>query len=175
MGMTIIPLQAEHVDRVCEITDQAKAQLAGLGLSQWQKGYPNREIWESDVATGMGRVVIDEDGRVLAAYAFQTTPDSSYFDIKGMWMTGIADPYASVHRVAVADGCKGKGIARLIFEESFREARELGLRSVRIDTHPGNEPMKRALAKSGFTKCGDIVLAEGVEAGDGRIAFETMV
>ena len=173
--MKIVPLQMEHVDRVCEITDQAKAQLAGLGLSQWQKGYPNRQIWESDVATGMGRAVVDDDGQVVAAYAFQTTPDASYFDIKGTWMTGITDPYASVHRVAVADGCKGQGIAKMIFAESFREAREQGFRSVRIDTHPGNEPMKRALAKSGFTQCGEITLVGGSEDGDLRIAFETML
>lgn len=173
--MLIQQMKAEHVDRVCEITDQAKAQLAGLGLSQWQKGYPNREVWESDVETGMGRVVVDDDGQVIAAYAFQTAPDASYFEIKGMWMTPIADPYASVHRVAVADGCKGKGVAKQIFAESFREAREQGFRSVRIDTHPGNEPMKRALAKSGFTKCGEITLVGGSEDGDLRIAFETMV
>ena len=35
--MKFIVAKNEHVDRMCEITGQAKRQLKGLGLDQWQK------------------------------------------------------------------------------------------------------------------------------------------
>ena len=47
--MKFIVAKNEHVDRMCEITGQAKRQLKGLGLDQWQKGYPSREVWLDDV------------------------------------------------------------------------------------------------------------------------------
>ena len=48
-AMEFITAAAEHIDRMCEITDQAKAQLRALGLDQWQKGYPGREVWLQDI------------------------------------------------------------------------------------------------------------------------------
>ena len=46
---------------------------------------------------------------------------------------------------------------------------------MRIDTHPGNIPMQKALKKAGFQQCGTIVLAEGSEKGDLRIALKNNV
>ena len=40
--MDFIVASYEHIDKMCEITEQAKQQLRGLGLDQWQKGYPSR-------------------------------------------------------------------------------------------------------------------------------------
>ena len=57
----------------------------------------------------------------------------------------------------------------------FQMAKELGFPSVRIDTHPGNLPMQRALAKAGFVPCGEIHLVGGCEDGNLRIAFEKVL
>ena len=59
--------------------------------------------------------------------------------------------------------------------DGFAMARELGFASLRIDTHPGNLPMQRALQKAGFTPCGTIRLVGGCEDGDERIAFEKIL
>lgn len=83
--------------------------------------------------------------------------------------------YASLHRVCVADESKGKGVAGALFAYAFELARELTLPSVRIDTHPGNLPMRRAMEKAGFLPCGEIRLADGPEAGDLRVAFEKVL
>jgi RimJ/RimL family protein N-acetyltransferase len=42
----------------------------------------------------------------------------------------------------------------------------LGYRDVRIDTHPANEPMKRAIASTGFTYRGvvEFAIPDGVRA-----------
>lgn len=170
--MEFIIAASEHVDRMCEITDQAKRQLRGLGISQWQKGYPSRAVWEQDVEEGCTYLALDQ-GVVAGIFAFKTDPDSSYEDIDGAWLTDGS--YASLHRVCVADESKGKGVAGALFTHAFKLTRERRLPSVRIDTHPGNLPMRRAMEKAGFEPCGEIRLADGPEAGDLRIAFEKVL
>lgn len=164
--------QPHHLEKICEITVQAKNQLKNMELDQWQKGYPSREIWENDIKSQQAWVAI-EGNLVLGAFAFQTTPDPSYYKIDGTWLTDT--PYASMHRVCVADTAKGKGVAGKMFAFGFEMARQLGFNSLRIDTHPGNLPMQKALYKSGFIRCGEIVLQGGCEHGDIRVAYEKII
>lgn len=162
----------KDLERMCEITAQAKAGLKNLGLDQWQKGYPSREIWENDIKNQC-TYVAEEDGIILGIFAFQTTPDISYYEIEGEWIS--AGPYAAMHRVCVAEEAKGKGVVGKMFAHGFRMAETLGFSSVRIDTHPGNIPMQRALGKAGFERCGEIHLAGGPEKGALRIGFEKIL
>ncbi|WP_418539905.1 GNAT family N-acetyltransferase [Massilistercora timonensis] len=167
--MEFIKAGMEHIDRMCEITEDAKRQLRGLGLDQWQKGYPSRGVWIQDAKDGCTYLAV-EKGEIQGIFAFQDTPDPSYDEIDGAWLTD--GPYASLHRVCVAEGSKGKGVAGKMFAYGFELAARAGFDSVRIDTHPGNLPMQRALAKAGFVPCGQIRLKGGCEDGDLRIAFE---
>lgn len=170
--MEMIRALPEHLDRMCEITDQAKRQLKGLGLDQWQSGYPSREVWLADIREGCAYLAVEE-GVPIGAFAFQTTPDLSYGVIDGKWLTDGA--YASMHRVCVADGCKGKGVAGRMFSHGFELARKAGFPAIRIDTHSGNIPMQKALEKAGFMACGKIRLVGGCEEGAVRIAFEKIL
>ena len=172
--MEIRRMRTEDIDDVMAIMNMAKKQLAGLGLDQWQTGYPSLAVWTDDIARGIGYVA-EEDGKVIAAFACTDAEDPSYKSIDGAWQTGDIHKYINVHRVCVRDGMKGKGVAGQIFSFGIRKALEEGLPSVRIDTHPGNLPMQRALAKSGFLKCGEIILVGGPEDGCPRIAFECVV
>ena len=170
--MDFILAKPEHLEEMCRITTEAKAQLRRLGLDQWQKGYPSREIWEEDIRNQTAWLAA-ENGKILGVFAFQTVPDPSYGEIDGAWLTDGA--YASMHRVCVSDESKGRGVAGQMFAKGFSMAQSLGFGSVRIDTHPGNLPMQRALKKAGFSLCGMITLKGGSEDGDARIAFEKIL
>lgn len=170
--MEFVIAKEADLEAMCKITAQAKAQLRRLGLDQWQKGYPSKEVWEQDIIDEMAWLAVEE-GQVLGVFAFQTTPDVSYGEIEGNWLTdGV---YASMHRVCVADESKGKGVAGKMFAYGFEMARKLGFSAMRIDTHPGNLPMQRALTKAGFKACGTIYLKGGCEDGDARIGFEALL
>lgn len=54
-------------------------------------------------------------------------------------------------------------------------ASQEGLASVRVDTHPDNKPMQRALEKAEFVYCGNLILVSGAEKGDGRLGYERVV
>ena len=170
--MEFIQAAPENLEEICRITEEAKAQLKRLGLDQWQKGYQSADVWENDIANGAAWLA-KENGKVLGAFAFQKTPDVSYGQIEGKWLTD--GPYASMHRVCVSDESKGKGVAGRMFGHGFSMAKQQGFCSVRIDTHPGNIPMQHALKKAGFVFCGTIYLKGGCEDGNARIAFERIL
>ena len=174
MMATIKAALPEDLDAICRIMVQARAQLRGLGLDQWQNGYPNREVWQEDIRLGRAYAAW-EDGRIVGAFAFLTEVDPAYEAIDGEWLTGKLPAYASVHRVCVADGMKGKGIAGQMFAGAGKLAVQRGLPSVRIDTHPGNVPMQHAILKNGFTYCGRVWLAGGPEKGALRWAYEILI
>ena len=54
-------------------------------------------------------------------------------------------------------------------------ARSYCCAGVRVDTAPGNEPMRAMLRKNGFETCGTIRLVGGIEDGKLRIALEKPV
>ena len=170
--MEFVLAASHHLEDMCRITDEAKAQLKRLDLDQWQKGYPSPEVWQADIEKGVTWVAV-ENGAVLGAFMFSTDPDPSYAKIDGAWLT--EGPYGSMHRVCVANAAKGKGVAGALFAHGFALAKAAGMPAMRIDTHGGNVPMKRALAKAGFTPCGEIILVGGCEDGDPRDAYEIIL
>ena len=129
--------------------------------TQWNREYPNRESILSDMDEGVG-YVCEENGRVLAVFMFQVGRDETYDRIYGgAWLN--AEPYAVIHRIAVASDAHGRGVAGFCFAECFKRFPNL-----KIDTHRDNLPMQRSLEKNGFLRCGIIHLANG----DERIAFQ---
>jgi len=170
--MEFVRAAQSDLDRICEITEQAKTQLKAMGLDQWQKGYPNREVWSCDIDAGDAYIGVI-NGTVIGAYTLQTEPDANYTEIEGAWLGDI--PYATVNRLCVCDEEKGKGLAGAFFAHAFQTAEELGFGSVRVDTHSGNAAMLSAVKKAGFEYCGVITLREGNQAGDKRDAFEKIL
>ncbi|MBR6654552.1 MAG: GNAT family N-acetyltransferase [Oscillospiraceae bacterium] len=170
--MEFIKATAEHIDTILEIAAQATAQLKRLGVDQWQRGYPNRSSWENDIEKGAAWLAV-EDGKILGSMSFITEPEEAYAKIEGAWLAEV--PYASLHRVCVADHSKGRGVAGKLFLHGIDMAKEQGLKSVRIDTHRDNGPMNRAISKAGFTYCGVIHLIGGEEDGNERVAFEMLL
>lgn len=63
--------------------------------------------------------------------------------------------------------CSGK-----LFAAVAEMAWENQADSVRVDTHPENLTMQRALERAGFTNCGELVLLSGDEVGDLRYGYE---
>lgn len=129
--------------------------------TQWASVYPNRESVLADIENGVGYVCEDE-GEILAVFMFKIGQDKTYDVIyDGEWLND--EPYAVIHRIAVAENAHGRGVASFCFSECFRK-----LPNLKIDTHRDNIPMQRALVKAGFERCGIIHLENGEE----RVAFQ---
>jgi len=138
---------------IWNILQQAIEQRKQDGSEQWQQGYPNEQTVQDDLANGYAYVLVDND--VIAAYAaivFGTEP--AYTDIKGKWLTN--DDYVIVHRVAVSNAAKGKGIATLLFKMIEDLCLQHNVYSIKVDTNFDNIPMLKIMDKLNYTYCGEI-------------------
>ena len=145
---------------IMQIIRQAQARMRAAGSSQWQDGYPAPGHISADIGRGCGYVLCRpgvRECRAIIAYGAVA--------LEGEWLTD--GPYVVVHRMAVADGECGKGVAAEFLRHAEEMARERGIGAFRIDTNHDNRPMLRLLERMGFTFCGKVVYRSGE-----RLAFE---
>lgn len=146
--------------------------MANAGLDQWQNGYPNRSVWEQDIADGAAFVALDGD-EVIGMYRYGNIPEEAYESLGDAWQAYA--PYATIHRCAVDINRRGEGIIGKLMNHACNLAINDGATSMRIDTHPDNTPMRRAIEKAGFELRGIITLPSGADAGSKRVAFEKVL
>lgn len=161
------------IDEMMKIVEAGKALLKSQNINQWQMGDPNRERLVNDMAEKIGYVLCEGE-KILGICAIIFGEDKSYGEIDGKWLSDEKN-YATVHRMAVAEDCHGKGIGVEIYKQAEKIAKLNGAKSLRADTHHDNAAMQKTLIKSGFSPCGTIHLKGGAEVGKPRIAFEKIL
>lgn len=166
------------IPAVAAILQEGKTSIAELGITQWQNGpYPGRIDVEADVAAGISYLAEDTTGTALGTIAVTTDGDAAYDHIDGAWLTSStseAPRYATVHRTAVLRAAARRGVMSALMTAAEDIARDAGCESVRVDTHPGNTPMRSLLNRCGFTLCGTITLLKD-EPDPTRVAYEKLV
>ena len=152
---------------IWEIIQQAIHQRKEDGSQQWQNGYPNPQTILDDINNGFAYVLI-ENNVILAYVAIIFEIEPAYTEIEGKWLTN--DEYVVIHRVAVSNKIKGKGMATLL----FKMIEDLSLRnkvySIKVDTNFDNVPMLKILEKLKYTYCGEVYFN-----GSARRAFEKVL
>ena len=88
--------------------------------------------------------------------------------IEGSWITKANAKYGVIHRMAVTNEFRNKGVAKFIFEQCEQLLLKNNIDSMRIDTHQDNLAMQGLLKKLKYTYCGVIYLDDG----DKRLAYE---
>lgn len=177
MGLTFRSATSGDVDGIWDVLLDGKAALKRMGIDQWQGSYPSKAVVQSDVDAHRS-YVIEEDGTILATAVVGFSGEPTYDAIDGAWLTSStsANPrYAVLHRVASLSTQAGRGLGRMLLEYGVQTAREHCSESVRIETHPDNEPMLKLIERCGFTRCG-ITRIDHAEGGNpNRVAFEMLL
>ncbi len=156
---------ANDLKDIMTIINQAKAYFKAQGINQWQDGYPNEISIINDMQRKEAYVLEDND-EVLATVMISTAGESNYNYIEGKWLQ--EGKYIVIHRIAIREDQKGKGLAKIILDEA---SKLFDLPSIRIDTHEDNQSMQRFLTKYGFSYCGVIY----IETKESRLAFEKIL
>jgi len=157
------------IPAMMEIFCYAQASLKSMGVNQWQNNYPNVDIIDKDLANETA-YVLTKDGNILATATIIFNHEPTYDRIyEGEWLS--RDKFIVVHRIAVNNHYKMKGIASHILKEVERMAIRANIRSFKIDTHKDNIPMRKMIEKNGFTYCGRISLLDG----NSRVAYEKIL
>lgn len=138
------------------------------GSRQWQDGYPNPQVIEKDISNHHGYVLLLEN--VIVAYvAMMINNEPAYDTIDGKWLTEKGD-FLVLHRVAVENNFLGKGIAKQLFTEAEKWAKNKKIHSIRVDTNFDNPAMLHIFTKLGYVYCGEVVLRGNI-----RKAFEKTI
>lgn len=158
-SFTFRPARPSDLDRIWQIICQAKDQMKRLGSQQWQDGYPTPQDITRDIEREYAYVLCEE-GRVIAYGAVIFEGEPAYEDItEGEWLNdGL---YVVVHRLAVADEAKQRGIATRFMQEVEALSVRGNIYQFRVDTNFDNYYMHKMLARLGFSYCGKIKYERG--------------
>lgn len=165
--MELRKAKVHELDTAMALIDQAKAFLKQQGVDQWQSGYPDRDCIAADLATEKGYFCV-EDGTVVGYLCIDFDGEPAYASLHGTWLTQEA--YVVVHRMALDDRVKGRGLASRAFTLVEELAREKGVHSFKVDTDRDNRIMRHLLEKNGFSYCGTIRFDNSE-----KVAFEKQI
>ena len=121
-----------------------------------------REMRETQAAKA---AAAQAQGNVVAYGAVVFDGEPAYDAIEGAWLTD--GDYVVLHRMAVADGEKGRGVATEFMRRVEAMACGRGTGSMRVDTNFDNRYMLRMLGRLGCVYCGKVRYRSGE-----RLAFE---
>ena len=167
MPFTFRKATTDDAARIWEIILQAKEQMLRQQKQQWDETYPLPENITSDIRNGYACVLCNE-GVIIAYGAVSFDGEPAYEAIEGKWLS--EQPYVVVHRLAVADEIKQKGIATLFMQKVEEFSRGKGIHSFKVDTNFDNFYMHKMLERLGFVYCGEIIYGRGV-----RMAYEKLL
>ena len=155
-----------------KITDTGEAGATGSGADETaatteeaeetRKAREMREMRETQAAKA---AAAQSQGNVVAYGAVVFDGEPAYEAIEGAWLTD--GDYVVLHRMAVADGEKGRGVATEFMRRVEAMACGRGTGSMRVDTNFDNRYMLRMLGRLGFVYCGKVRYRSGE-----RLAFE---
>jgi len=160
--------ELDDLPHIMEIIRQAVARMLREGKHQWDENYPTRNHIIFDISQGNGYLLTDTDGLPVCYGAILFTGEPAYKNIRGNWHFDM--PYVVVHRLAVAESSRGKGISSVFLSEVETLSRNKDIHNFRIDTNYDNLDMQKVLSRCGFTYCGKIQYDKGE-----RLAYEKMI
>ncbi len=167
MTHTFRQARSEDLDQIWEILKKAIQRRKEDGSDQWQDGYPNPSVIQSDITKGAGYVLIDHD-KIAGYCAIMINDEPAYADIKGKWLT--EGDFVVYHRVAIAENYLGKGLAQEMLTHIEDFALRNNINSLKVDTNFDNNGMLNILKKMDYVYCGEVVFR-----GSPRKAFEKIL
>lgn len=169
--MEFLKSSRKKLEQIIKIIEEAQVYLAIQNIDQWQNGYPNKETILNDIKNNESYIITTKESVIIGTAMFSTKKEPTYKSIEGKWITKSDSKYGVIHRMAISNKYRKKGVAKFIFEKCEQQLRKSEINSMRIDTHEDNLGMQRLLLKLKYLYCGIIYL----ENGDKRLAYEKYV
>ncbi|MDR0899695.1 MAG: GNAT family N-acetyltransferase [Lactobacillaceae bacterium] len=146
----------DDLSEVMEIIQEAKDYLAAQGIDQWQNGYPDEFQIQKDLAT-KDSYVLKVNG-ITTGFAFLNIGiDEAYEAITdGSWEK-VDGQYAAIHRLAVSNAFRGRGLSKKFMALLIEELENRGINDIRIDTHKDNVIVQKLARGLGFEYKGQVI------------------
>ncbi|MCI5839486.1 MAG: GNAT family N-acetyltransferase [Peptoniphilaceae bacterium] len=155
------------LEKIYQIIEETKIIFKNEGIDQWQNGTPNKESIKENIKDG--GYVYEENGLVLGFCYLQKSEDKNYRNVDGDDF--IYDDYFIIHRFCVDPERRREHIATKFFNEIEEYAKVNNFKSIRLDTHKDNIPMRNFIKKNNFEYRGIIMVDDVIKKAE-RMAFE---
>lgn len=163
--------EIEDLNQIMVVIEDAKDYLKKQGVDQWQDGFPDESTIREDILHHKSYVFV-EDEEIVGFMVLNLSEEPSYQTIyDGEWKL-TSGRYITIHRTAIREGYRGKGLSIRMFFLAEQVALQNKMKSIRIDTHRDNQLMQHLCVKYGYEYCGVIHL---VRTEDERIAYEKIL
>lgn len=127
------------------------------GIDQWDERYPSARDLALDIARGELTLLVGEKGpEALFVLNAEQTPDYE----NGSWRE--KERFLVLHRLCVAAGAQGKGVASKALARAEEMAKKAGARSLRLDAFRENPAALRLYEGRGYVRRGEISIRKGV-------------
>lgn len=153
--------------QIWEILNAGIARRKQEGSNQWQDGYPNPNVINSDIEKGAGYVLTDGE-TVIGYSALFINDEPEYENIEGKWLS--SGDFVVFHRVAISTDYLGQGLAKKILKHIEEFALSNKVYSVKADTNFDNAAMISIFEKLGYDYCGRVYFR-----GSERRAYEKVL
>jgi len=158
---------------IMRMVSDAKRSLKKHRVDQWQGEYPTAEAFLKDMERGECFMVFHGE-EAAAFFTLSTAEEACYADITdGKWTADM--PYCTLHRIAVGAEYRSSGMAQFVLKCVETQAREYGLRCIRVDTHRKNKAMQRLLRDNGFRYRGNVLVSSEPGHDPARQAYEKIL
>lgn len=155
--MQIAPANAQHLDLVLGLIEDARSWLQNKNTDQWVNPWPTRAARDERVLAGLRneKTWIVWDGDVAAATITITPRRNNAVWAKPACTAELAERTVFVHRLITSREYAGLGLgAELVDWAGLRGSREYGAKWIRIDVWSTNTGLHDYYQSKGFTPCG---------------------
>jgi N-acetylglutamate synthase-like GNAT family acetyltransferase len=153
--MMIIRLATlKDIGPVMQLIGKVVPLMMASGNFQWDDKYPNRHVFNNDVALNQ-LWVAEIDNQVAGVTAITTDQQAEYANL-GMDITQEA---IVTHRLAVDIDFRRQGIAEALLKKAEDVALARGIKILRIDTNSNNKVTRKLFPKMGYEYAGETPLA----------------
>ncbi|HED1126275.1 TPA: GNAT family N-acetyltransferase [Campylobacter jejuni] len=151
----IIIQKAIHKDlnSILEITKDALNAMKAMNFHQWDENYPNEIVFQEDIQA-QELYVFKENNEILGFICINEKFEPEFYK-QVIFNKNYDDKAFYLHRLAVKQNAKGKGVAQKLLNFCENFALENHKASLRADTHSKNFPMNSLFKKLNFNFCGN--------------------
>lgn len=147
--------KANHKDlaSILEITKDALNTMKAMNFHQWDENYPSEEVFQEDIQA-QELYVFKENNEILGFICVNEKFEPDFYK-QISFNKNYDDKAFYLHRLAVKQSAKGKGVAQKLLNFCENFALQHQKASLRADTHSKNIPMNSLFKKLDFKFCGN--------------------
>ena len=139
---------------ILQLIAEVVPAMISAGNFQWDKTYPNAEVFERDIV--LNQLWLADDDGAIAGIAAITTDQEPEYALLG-W--DITEQAIVTHRLAVNNKYRGKGIGALLLIQAEKVALNKNINILRIDANSKNQATQKLFPKLGYQLAGEITLS----------------